>query len=47
MLSIPQVRTNYGKFNIRFIGPKMWNLVNKLLKQHLVDCLLKMNYNEK
>ena len=32
-LSIPQVRTNYGKFNIRFIGPKMWNLVDELLKQ--------------
>jgi hypothetical protein len=29
MLSIPQVRTNYRKFNI----PKTWNLVDELLKQ--------------
>ena len=24
-LYIPKARTNYGKFNIRFQGPKIWN----------------------
>ena len=29
-LSLP--RTNYGKFNIRLIGPKTWNSINDNLK---------------
>ena len=30
--SLPQVRTNYGKFNIRFTGVKVWNSVDDKLK---------------
>ena len=30
---IPRVRTNYGIFNIRFNGPKMWNSVEEHVKQ--------------
>ena len=26
--SIPKVRTNYGKFNIRFSGAKVWNEID-------------------
>ena len=28
----PIVRTNYGKFNIRFFGPKVWNDIDESLK---------------
>ena len=28
----PKVRTNYGKFNIRFLGPKVWNETEESLK---------------
>ena len=31
--SLPNIRTNYGKFNIRFAGPKRWNdIIMKILK---------------
>ena len=30
--TLPKVRTNYGVFNIRFKGPKVWNLVSESLK---------------
>ena len=30
--SLPQIRTNYGKFNIRFAGPKIWNEIDEELK---------------
>ena len=26
--SFPSVRTNYGKFNLRFIGAKIWNTIS-------------------
>ena len=29
---LPKVRTNYGKFIIRFAGVKEWNLVNEKIK---------------
>ena len=29
---IPRVRTNYGKFSLRFQGPKVWNGINYDLK---------------
>ena len=29
---LPKVRTNYGKFNIRFFGPKVWNDIEEPLK---------------
>ncbi len=25
-------KTNYGQFNIRFVGPKTWNNINENLK---------------
>ena len=28
----PKVRTNYGKFNIRFQGPKIWNSIDDKIK---------------
>ena len=28
----PKVRTNYGKFNTRFLGPKVWNGIDESLK---------------
>ena len=45
---IPQVRTNYGIFNIRFQGAKVWNdisddiklLALKILKKNLKLILL-------
>ena len=30
--AIPRVRTNYGIFNIRFCGPKVWSSVDESLK---------------
>ena len=30
--SLPQVRTNYGKFNIRPTGVKVWNSIDDKLK---------------
>ena len=26
-----KVRTNYGKFNIRYVGAKVWNLIDEKL----------------
>ena len=46
---LPKVRTNYGKFNIRFQGPMIWNSIDEdfkrsslslfklKLKEHLTD----------
>ena len=31
-LYIPKIRTNYGKFNIRYAGAKTWNSVDNNLK---------------
>ena len=31
--SIPKIRTNYGKFNIRFIGAKIWNSLSESAKK--------------
>ena len=28
----PNIRTNYGKSNIRFFGPKIWNSINESFK---------------
>ena len=30
--TLPLVRTNYGLFNIRFCGPKVWNTIDESLK---------------
>ena len=29
---LPKIRTNYGKFNIRFVGAKVWNLIDEDIK---------------
>ena len=29
---LPKVRTNYGKFNIRFQAPMIWNAINEQVK---------------
>ena len=29
---LPNIRTNYGKFNIRFNGPKLWNELDERFK---------------
>ena len=29
---LPKVRTNYGKFNIRFQGPTIWNAIDQDIK---------------
>lgn len=31
-MSLPNVRTNYGKFNIRFFGSKVWNTIDESIK---------------
>ena len=31
--SLPKVRTNYGIFNIRFQGPKLWNPIREDTKR--------------
>jgi hypothetical protein len=30
--SLPKVRTNFGKFNIKFVGPKTWNETDETFK---------------
>jgi hypothetical protein len=29
---MPKVKTNFGKFNIRFVGPKTWNEIDETFK---------------
>ena len=29
---LPKIRTNYGQFNIRFNGPKLWNELDERFK---------------
>ena len=41
--SLPLVRTNYGKFNIKFVGAKVWNSLDVDLK-HLSRILSKSIY---
>ena len=46
--SLPKIRTNYGKFNIRFTGTKVWNSIGEetrklnksMFKKKLKDYLL-------
>ena len=45
--SLPRVRTNYGKFNIRFSGAKIWNSLEpdlKLLSIGAFKARLKSNF---
>ena len=34
----PIIRTNYGRFNIRFFGPKVWNEIEEPLKSLSFGC---------
>ena len=38
---LPKLRTNYGKFNIRFSGAKIWNYVPEDLKPKNRSCFKK------
>ena len=38
---LPKARTNYGKFNIRFQGSKIWNLINHKNKSFSLKSLRK------
>ena len=33
--SLPKIKTNYGQFNIRYVGPKTWNTLSDDLKKYL------------
>ena len=39
--SLPLTRTNYGLFNIRFCGPKVWNTIDESCKSLSMTCLKK------
>ena len=39
---IPKARTNYGIFNIRFQGPKVWNDIDEQLKASSLPLLKKV-----
>ena len=44
--SLPSVRTNYGKFNLRFIGAKIWNTISddkKRMPKHSFKEAIKSN----
>ena len=46
---LPKARTNYGKFSIRFQGPKIWNAINdetKKLSMSLFKKRLKQGFIE-
>ena len=38
---LPKARTNYGKFNIRFFGVKVWNSIDDSFKAKSRTCFLK------
>ena len=41
---LPKIRTNYGKFNIRFTGPKVWNEIpNNIKSQSTFKSQFKFN----
>ena len=40
----PKVRTNFGKFDIRYQGPKVWNSLEKNIKSYSVS-LFKKKWN--
>jgi hypothetical protein len=31
--SVPLIRTNYGRFNIRYTGAKLWNEIDDTMKK--------------
>ena len=43
--SLPLVKTNYGKFNIRFAGATLWNSLDDNLKKEEKKKTLRANYS--
>ena len=43
--SLPLVKTNYGKFNIRFAGATLWNSLDENLKKEEKKKTLRANYS--
>ena len=41
---LPLVKTNYGKFNIRFAGATLWNSLDENLKKRKKNKILRANY---
>ena len=39
--SLPKIRTNYGKFSLRFNGPKTWNSISEDIKSSTSKKLFK------
>ena len=37
--AFPKIRTNYGKSNIRYFGPKIWNEIEEQFKTLSFRCL--------
>ena len=52
--SLPKIRTNYGKFNIRYTGAKVWNSIDENIKrasltkfkEHLISVVLESYENK-
>ena len=44
--SLPLTRTNYGLFNIRFCGPKVWNTIDESFKSLSMNCFKKKFKNQ-
>ena len=42
---VPKIRTNFGKFSIRYQGPKVWNFLEKNIKSYSVS-LFKKNMKQ-
>jgi hypothetical protein len=34
---LPSIRTNYGKFNVRFLGPQFWNSLEDNIKNFSLE----------
>ena len=47
IFSLPLIRTNYGLFNIRFCGPKIWNTIDESFKLLSLNCFKKKFKNKK
>ena len=39
---LPKIRTNYGKFNIRYIGVKVWNSIHEDFKSNSRSCFKRL-----
>ena len=39
---LPKIRTNYGKFNVRYIGVKVWNSIHEDFKSNSRSCFKRL-----